>query len=200
MADTKGPVRLAGSVLNRTRHACAFFNSREEEYDVLMPFMKEGYERGERQCHIVDPEHRAERRLGDAGICPDCAQVDVRPWAGGHLTGGRFDKDGMLALVRDAMEGSKGSGVTRWWGNMEWALTAAPGVDDLVEYECRLNYFLPNYDDVVVCTYDLNRFGASVVMDVMRTHPMVIIGGILQENPFYVPPDEFLRERKGRAA
>jgi hypothetical protein len=40
-------------------------------------------------------------------------------------------------------------------------------------------------------------------MDIMRTHPMVIIGGILQENPFFVPPDEFLqelRERKLRKA
>jgi hypothetical protein len=32
----------------------------------------------------------------------------------------------------------------------------------------------------------------------MRTHPMIIIGGILQENPFFVPPDEFLRELKAR--
>lgn len=37
-------------------------------------------------------------------------------------------------------------------------------------------------------------------MDIMRTHPMVIIGGILQENPFYVPPDEMLKELKERAA
>ena len=36
-------------------------------------------------------------------------------------------------------------------------------------------------------------------MDIMRTHPMVIIGGILQENPFYVPPDEMLKELKERA-
>ena len=38
-------------------------------------------------------------------------------------------------------------------------------------------------------------------MDIMRTHPMVIIGGILQDNPFFVPPDEFLqelRQRKGQ--
>jgi hypothetical protein len=33
-------------------------------------------------------------------------------------------------------------------------------------------------------------------MDIMRTHPMVIIGGILQENPFFVPPDEMLREMR----
>jgi hypothetical protein len=42
------------------------------------------------------------------------------------------------------------------------------------------------------------RFGANVVMDILRTHPMVIIGGILQENPFFVPPDEFLRELRER--
>jgi hypothetical protein len=27
---------------------------------------------------------------------------------------------------------------------------------------------------------------------------MVIVGGILQENPFYVPPDEMLKELKER--
>jgi hypothetical protein len=32
----------------------------------------------------------------------------------------------------------------------------------------------------------------------MRTHPMIIIGGILQENAFFVPPDEFLRELRQR--
>jgi len=32
------------------------------------------------------------------------------------------------------------------------------------------------------------------VMDALRTHPVVIIGGILQENPFFVPPDQFLLE------
>ena len=35
-------------------------------------------------------------------------------------------------------------------------------------------------------------------MDVMRTHPMVIIGGVLQENPFFVPPDEMLAELRRR--
>lgn len=35
-------------------------------------------------------------------------------------------------------------------------------------------------------------------MDILRTHPMVIIGGILQENQFFVPPDEFLQELRER--
>jgi len=48
--------------------------------------------------------------------------------------------------------------------------------------------------------YDLAKFGGDIVVDVMRTHPMVIIGGILQENPFFVPPDEFLKDLRERRA
>lgn len=29
---------------------------------------------------------------------------------------------------------------------------------------------------------------------------MIVIGGFLQENPFFVPPDEFLRELRERHA
>ena len=206
MSTIKQPVSLAGSVLRRTCHACAFFHSREEEYNVLLPFAKEGFERGEKLFHVVDRDHRAERlrRLDEAGIgtSEPNGQVEVRPWQDAYLRGSRFDQYAMLSLIGEALECGKsdGYGLTRLWANMEWALEEMPGVEDLVEYETRLNYILPKYDDVVVCTYDLNKFGAGMVMDIMRTHPMVIIGGMLQENPFFVPPDEFLRELQGRAA
>lgn len=36
-------------------------------------------------------------------------------------------------------------------------------------------------------------------MDIMRTHPMVVVGGVLQTNPFFVPPDEFLKELRTRS-
>jgi hypothetical protein len=50
-----------------------------------------------------------------------------------------------------------------------------PGVGDLLEYENRANYVLAKYHDPVFCTYDLSKFSASVAIDVMRAHPMVII-------------------------
>jgi hypothetical protein len=81
---------------------------------------------------------------------------------------------------------------------MEWALVDLPGTGDLIEYETRVNYVIPKYKGPVICTYDLTKFGASVVMDALRTHPVVIIGGLLQENPFFVPPDELLREIRQR--
>jgi hypothetical protein len=36
------------------------------------------------------------------------------------------------------------------------------------------------------------------VIDITRTHPTIIIGGILQQNPFFVPPEEFLKEIRER--
>ncbi|MCW3097304.1 MAG: sensory transduction histidine kinase [Chthonomonadaceae bacterium] len=82
---------------------------------------------------------------------------------------------------------------------VEWAVEDRPLLNDVLEYETRLNYALPKYDDVVLCMYDLAKFDAGVAMDILRTHPMVIIRGVLQENVFFVPPDEFLRELRDRA-
>jgi hypothetical protein len=203
---TVEPVRLAGSVLNRSCHVCAFFHSKEEEYAVLMPFIKEGLEKGDRAVHIVDPKQRPNhlQRLEQEGIDVNAAQatgqLEVRRWQDAYIQDDYFDQYRMIDAIKEALEPSKKQPgtLTRLVANMEWALEDLPGVHDIVEYEARLNYILPEYHDPVVCTYDLSRFDASVVMDILRTHPMVIIGGILQENPFYVPPDEMLRELEER--
>jgi hypothetical protein len=106
----------------------------------------------------------------------------------------------MLGLVEDVLGGTaaRSFSQTRVVAHMEWALGNFPGIDDLLEYETRLNHLLPRYPGPVVCVYDSSRFGAGLALDVLRTHPMVILGGVLQVNPFYVPPDEFLRELQKR--
>src|SRR6185295_12624485 len=88
----------------------------------------------------------------------------------------------------------------RVMGHAEWASGDWPGVDDFLEYECRLNDIIPQHKDAVICLYDLTKCGGNLIIDVMRTHPMILIGGIVQENPFFVPPDEFLRELSARPA
>jgi hypothetical protein len=206
MIETTDGVRLAGSVLRRSCHACAFFRDHDEEYRLLLPFTQEGLACGHKAFQIVDARHRQERlqRLQKSGIDVDTTlrtgQLEVRPWEQAYFRTGGFDQQDMLALIDEVLGGGKadGYGLTRLWANMEWALEEAPGVEDILEYESRLNHTLRQYDDVVVCTYDLNRFSATTVMDIMRTHPMVIIGGLMQENPFYVPPETFLEELRTR--
>ena len=150
-------VHLAGSVLDRARHVCAFFHNRDEEYRVLMPFIAEGFEHGDRAFHIVSPEHREDhlRRLREAGIDTDAAersgQLSVLRWQDAYLRGGHFDQNAMLALIEEVLAAGKAEGfpLTRLVANMEWALEDRPGVEDIVEYETRLNFILPKYDDAV---------------------------------------------------
>jgi hypothetical protein len=206
MGTNGGSVRCAGGILGRHRHICAFFNSVDEEHRVLRSFIKDGFDRGDKAFHLVDPELSEDhlRRLGEAGIdvgqVMGTGQLELRRWQDAQLRGDRFDQDAMLALIEEVLQSGAAAGypLTRFVANMEWALLDKPGVDDLVEFETRVNYVLPKYDDPVICTYDLTKFSASVVMDIMRTHPVVIIGEVLQENPFFIPPDQFLLEIRER--
>ena len=92
-----------------------------------------------------------------------------------------FDQHAMLALVEEVLTDTKRRGFpfTRWVANMGWALGEWRGVSDLVEYCTRLNEVVPKHEATIVCTYDLARFSASSVIDVLRSHPVAVIGGIV---------------------
>jgi hypothetical protein len=157
-SSAEEPIRFAGGTLDKHRHVCAFFDSFDEELRVLQPFVKEGLERGEKAFHIVDPQLRSTyiRDLAKAGIDILAAernkQFQLRTWDQAYLREGHFDQERMLALIEEVLESGPKEGfpLTRLVAHMEWALEDRPGVDDLVEYETRLNYVLPRYKDPVI--------------------------------------------------
>ena len=206
MKKATDPIPFAGSLLDKTRHVCAFFNSDEEEYRILLPFIKDGFQCGHKAVHVVNPDQREShlQRLGQAGIDATTAlqsgQLEVLSNIDTYLPDGRFDPDRMIAAFEQAASGNtKGSfPLSRICCRMDWAVDDGTHVDDVIEFESRVNEVWQNHDDVVICTYHLDKFRGDAVIDIMRTHPMVIIGGILQHNPFFVQPDEFLREFRQR--
>ncbi len=50
LAVPRNPRALIGH-----HHVCAFFNSTGEESRVLLPFIKQGIDSGEKASHVVDP-------------------------------------------------------------------------------------------------------------------------------------------------
>jgi hypothetical protein len=156
--ESEQSIHFAGSVLTDKRHVCAFFHNRDEEYRVLLSFIKEGFDRGEKAYHIVDPKLREEHRnrLTSVGIDVSAAErsgrFELRNWEDAYLRDGHFDQERMLALIQQVLEDGRRQGfsLTRLVAHMEWALEDRPGVSDLVEYEARLNYLLPRYKDPVI--------------------------------------------------
>jgi len=187
-----------------SQHVCAFFNSREEEYSVLHPFFQEGLAQSEKAFYIVDPDEREKHlsRLDRVGVdtreLQQKGQLEVLPWQKAHLSGGHFDGEDMLKRLDSTFTeiAAQGYPMTRIWANMEWALLGPTDTEQLVEYEAKFNYIsIKHLSQVVVCVYDVSEFGGDLAFEVMRVHPMLIVGGVLHKNPFYIHPDTFLRER-----
>ena len=49
--------------------------------------------------------------------------------------------------------------------------------------------------EVLVCVYGLERFGSEVLMDNLRTHPRVMVDGVIHDNLCYVEPGKFVAAR-----
>jgi enamine deaminase RidA (YjgF/YER057c/UK114 family) len=208
MKSFPAPISLAGSLLGETRHVCAFFNSDEEEYRVLLPFIRDGLQCGDKAVHVLNPKQRQDhlKRLAaadiDSAAAQQSGQLELLINTEVYLPDGRFDQDRMLQVFEQLASGNAKGGfpLSRICCRMDWAIEDRSHVDDVIEFESRVNDVWRSHDDAVICTYHLGQFGGDAVIDIMRTHPMVIVGGILQQNPFFVPPEEFLQEFRQRRA
>jgi hypothetical protein len=206
MTRTAAPICLAGSQLSAVRHVCAFFSNEDEEYRVLLPFIKEGLECGDKAVHVVNSHQREEHlhRLASAGIDSAVAQragqLEIKINTEAYLRDGNFDQDRMLKTFEQLASGNAPGRfpLSRIICRMDWVVGDRSRLENVIEFESRVNDVWSRHDDTVICTYHLSQFRGDAVIDILRTHPLVIIGGILQQNPFFIPPEEFLREYRAR--
>lgn len=180
-------------------HVCAFYRGDGDRDRLLGGYLGAGLAAGDKCICIVDSAGTAERLAKLPGACgepgPFGGQLDVHLPESTYLAGGEFTTADMLTFWTESMVKAEIEGYSfcRLVGEMTWALRDAPGVEHLIGYESDLNRVTCSAPVVVLCLYDLDRFGGEVVVNVVKTHPQVLIQGILVENPYYVGPDEFLR-------
>jgi hypothetical protein len=175
-------------------HVCAFFRGGRERDALLLPFLRAGLEHGDKCLAVVDDDATTEvSRL--AGGTDQADQLTVFGFDDAYLQDGHFDTDRMLDFWERHAAAAMGEGrygACRAVGEMTWSQRDAPGVDQLVSYEARLNDFLPRYPQVILCLYDIDRFDGGTIVGMLRTHPKVLIGGEVVVNPYYVSPLAFL--------
>ena len=181
-------------------HLCLIYETREEQFAAVVPFMKIGLERGEKCVYIVD-DNTAEavisemKRSGiDVQAMIQSGKLAILSKQDAYLKPGYFDPDWMIGFLQHATDEAKAEGFSalRVTGEMTWMLGGDPGTERLLEYEAKLNYFLPQNDALAICQYNRSRFSPEVIKGVIATHPLVIYGGMACRNFYYVQPDDFL--------
>ncbi|WP_235216663.1 MEDS domain-containing protein [Archangium violaceum] len=188
--------------LGRGDHVCLVYERPEEHVAALVPYIRQGLERGERCVYVVD-----EHGVGEVAATLRAHGVETeRARARGALVflsqreaflrGGRFEPDEMIAYFRRVEQESLAAGFTGVCatGEMSWALGPEPSREELLRYETLLNCYLPGSRAMANCQYHRSRFSPEVIRDVLRAHPRVILGDEVHENLFYETPEMLLGE------
>lgn len=198
------PFGVPGVSVSPGDHICAFYRGADQRDEVLLPFLREALISGDKCiCVLDDPcTERVTVPLGAVLDLPgsmSSGQFELLSSETTYLEGGYFSLDEMFAFWDRGIGGAvmaDGFDFVRAVGEMTWALRDCPGVEELLTYEARLNRVLPRYPQVILCMYDLEQFSdGTLLLDLLRTHPFVLLGGQLLENPWYMAPDEFLSGR-----
>jgi hypothetical protein len=181
-------------------HICGFYHGREELESILFPYLHAGVRDGEKTVCLIDSQRPEDvldslRAGGNVEAALAAQQLEVKHSSESYLATGSFQMHDWIAELRalsaDSVE-RQGFPRMRAVGEMSWALRNFPGSDDLFEYEAEVNRFVGTYQVLYFCLYDVDTVSGSMVMDAIKTHPQVLIGGCLFENPYYMQPEHFL--------
>ena len=203
------PAHVCGHPITHSAHICAFFDSEKQEYDCLVPYFAEGLERGEQVVTIRDAKkcgpHVAKLREAGAFQVDEAIHANkLRVMASEetYLEDGVFEVERMFRMIESALKGASASGFkrVRTCGDMSWALRDMPGTDELMQYESRVNKLIREHDCTLMCTYDINQFSGRAIMDILATHPLVLLGDRIYENQYYVEPEDFVTTIARRGA
>ncbi len=181
---------------------CYIYNDDEERRRVMSGFVVSAFSEGER---VIYGGHRSggaslETMLRGLDMTPPevrPGQFEILQALKTYCPDGRFVPERMLDNVRALYTTSIEDGFTgaRGTAEMEWALEKLPGSERLIEYEALLNTLAARYPITMVCQYDARRFDGAILFDVLAVHPAMIVHGQVVRNPYYVPPDRYLKCR-----
>jgi two-component system, sensor histidine kinase PdtaS len=185
--------------LQRGTHVCSIFRTISEEMATIIPYMLAGLKRGEQCVSVVNQDivDQMVRALGDLGIdvkeCQSWGQFIFLDPVVTYVSQGCFSPEqtieSLAKIEKDAL--SRGFTGLRVTGEASWSLSKLPGTERLIEYESKVNRFLPASKTLALCLYNETLYANDVLFDVIRTHPTVSIYNMLRDNPYYFPPEEF---------
>jgi hypothetical protein len=183
-------------------HMCGLYETAGERDEIILGFLHQGDLEGDLQLYCPVEQSPETFITTYQGQYPACARHVHDPgrfrllgakelyYPNGTFSPRSMDRGLAEFYAASQQQGKRNIRAT---AEMIWALEAVPGVEHLMAYESRLNYFIPGKPWISICLYNITRFSGATLMKVLQTHPFTISGGAITQNPYYQDPDEWLR-------
>jgi hypothetical protein len=187
-------------------HMCLIYDDDEQRKMIISQFLARGITLGEQVAYFADTSTPDEVKtwLQELGLDLPSRKRDgefgVFKAEDVYYPSGRFDPSEMLdrvcgcydQAIQAGYQGARGS------GEMSWALRGVPGSERLLEYEALINTINEAHPVTPICQYDARRFDGATLLNVLKVHPWMIVRGKIIQNPYYISPQEFLKEFKSK--
>lgn len=162
-------------------HFCQFYQTQADLIDILVSYFKAGLD-GNEFCMWITAHPLTEKEAEAAmrNAVPDFdrylerGQIEIVPYTEWYLKEGVFDSRRVLDGWVEKLAGATRRGFSglRLTGNTFWL--ERNGWGDFLRYEDEVNTVIGNYRMVALCTYSLDRCGASEIIDVVNTHQFAL--------------------------
>ena len=179
------------------QHLCLIYATQEEQFSAAIPFLKIGLGRGEKCIYVADAKTTAAviKAMRADGMDVDAAiRQGSFAITKGYPLPGNFVPDGMVDFLAESVQSARLAGYSalRVIGEMTWVTGIERRPERLMEFEAKVNHVFRDHDALAICQYDRRVFPPEVLLEILRTHPTVVYGGCICENPYYVPAEEYL--------
>lgn len=191
---TEVPLSVADLDLRPGDHVCAFYNrSDTTRDDIIAAYVAEGLRAGDKcVCYIDDLTAVQERLPAELRVHP--GMTVFREADEVYMPEGDFSREAHFRRLDDLASSTlkEGYSFLRLLGDARFAIRRALDTKEWFTYEAEVYKFAPRYPQFLLCLYDLDYFDGSLVVNVLKTHPRILLNGMVIKNPYYRPPGEFL--------
>lgn len=182
-------------------HIAGLYETEKDRDAIINGFLAQGVKSGDMQLYCPTEQTENEFSHKFESFCPECMTKMKNPddfvissakelyFPDGTFSPYAMDK-GLNEFYSESQK--KGKRNIRGTAEMAWALGAIPGVEHLMAYEARLNYFIPGKPWISICLYNTSKFSGQIITNVLKTHPYILNGGVFMQNPYFEDPTEWL--------
>jgi len=163
-------------------HLCFFYDSINDYFDIIKPYIKAGLENNEFCLWIIPKDLKTEKAFETLQTAiPNLEhyqrkrQIEILQHTEWYLNKGKFDGDAVVTKWGKKLDKAHSVGFDglRIEGDLSWV-----GINQwrtFTDYERKIDNVIINNKILAVCSYPLQKIGAREINDVIENHQFTLI-------------------------